>query len=86
MNTSSGDGTACLIWRQWQGRGTSSVKEFASEFLFDVARRGHAMGTAVHEAVLLAQRPTATVPVAMSDVLTLKVCDVVIGKNIVRET
>ena len=27
-----------LVWPQWQGGGTSSVREFASEFPFDVAR------------------------------------------------
>jgi arginase len=41
-----------LIWPQWQGGRTSSVREFASEFPFDVARRGYAMGSAVLEAVL----------------------------------
>ena len=57
-----------LIWPQWQGGGTSSVREFASEFPFDVARRGYAMGSAVLEAVLPPHDgPTATVPVTMSD-------------------
>lgn len=31
-----------LVWPQWQGGGTSSVREFASEFPFDGARRGYA--------------------------------------------
>ena len=57
-----------LIWPQWQGGGTSSIKEFASEFPFDVARRGYAVGSAVLEAVLPPHDgPTATVPVTMSD-------------------
>jgi arginase len=29
-----------LLWPQWQGAGTSSVRELASEFPLDVARRG----------------------------------------------
>lgn len=58
-----------LIWPQWQGGGTSSVQEFASEFPFDVARRGYAVGSAVLDAVLPPHDgPTATVPVTMSDV------------------
>ena len=57
-----------LIWPQWQGGGTSSVKEFASEFPLAVARRGYAVGSAVLEAVLPSHKgPTATVPVTMSD-------------------
>ncbi len=63
------------------GAGAAHPARSSLRFPFDVARRGLAVGTAVHEAVLLAQRPTATVPVAMSDVLTVKVCDDVIGKN-----
>ena len=57
-----------LIWPQWQGGGTSSVKEFASEFPLDDARRGYAVGSAVLDAVLPSHDgPTATVPVTMSD-------------------
>ncbi|MEW2399465.1 arginase family protein [Streptomyces sp. NPDC046862] len=57
-----------LVWPQWQGAGSSSVKQFASEFPFDVARRGYAVGSAVLEAVLPPHDgPTATVPVTMSD-------------------
>ncbi len=41
-----------LLWPQWQGGGTSSVRELAPEFPFDVARRGYAVGSAVLEAVL----------------------------------
>jgi arginase len=58
-----------LIWPQWQGGGTSSVKEFASEFPLDVARRGYAVGSAVLDAVLPPHDgPAATVPVTMSDI------------------
>ena len=32
--------TLRLVWPQWQGAGTSSVRELAPEFPFDVARRG----------------------------------------------
>ncbi len=57
-----------LLWPQWQGAGTSSVRELASEFPFDVARRGYAVGSAVLAAVLPPHDgPTATVPVTMSD-------------------
>jgi arginase len=57
-----------LVWPQWQGAGTSAVKAFASEFPFDVARRGYAVGTAVLEAVLPPHEgPTMTAPVTMSD-------------------
>jgi len=41
-----------LLWPQWQGAGTSSVRELAPEFPFDVARRGYAVGSAVLAAVL----------------------------------
>jgi arginase len=57
-----------LVWPQWQGGGTSSVKAYASEFPFSVARRGYAVGSAVLEAVLPPHEgPTATAPATMSD-------------------
>ena len=57
-----------LLWPQWQGAGTSSVRELASEFPFDVARRGYAVGSAVLEAVLPPHDgPTVAVPITMSD-------------------
>jgi arginase len=60
--------TLRLLCPQWQGAGTSSVRELASEFPFDVARRGYAVGSAVLEAVLPPhESPTATAPVAMGD-------------------
>jgi arginase len=64
-----GDGvTLRLLWPQWQGAGTSSVRELAAEFPFNVARRGYAVGSAVLAAVLPASDgPTAAVPVAMDD-------------------
>ncbi|SNY55032.1 arginase family protein [Paractinoplanes atraurantiacus] len=62
------DTTLRLLWPQWQGAGTSSVRELAPEFPFDVARRGYAVGSAVLEAVLPAHEgPTDSVPVAMND-------------------
>src|SRR5215470_1591015 len=66
---SGGDGVHLrLLWPQWQGAGTSSVRELAPEFPFDVARRGYAVGSAVLEAILPPHSgPTVTVPVAMSD-------------------
>ena len=55
-----------LLWPQWQGAGTSSVREPAPEFPFDVARRGYAVGSAVLAAVLPPHHgPTAAVPAAM---------------------
>ena len=64
-----GDGvTLRLLCPQWQAAGTSSVRDLASEFPFDVARRGYAVGSAVLEAVLPPHEgPTATAPVAMGD-------------------
>jgi arginase len=41
-----------LVWPQWQGAGSISVHELASEFPFDVGRRGYAVGSAVLQAVL----------------------------------
>jgi hypothetical protein len=34
-----------LVWPQWQGVGTVSVQQFASEFSLDVGRRGSAVGS-----------------------------------------
>jgi arginase len=60
--------TLRLVWPQWQGAGTSSVRELAPEFPFEVARRGYAVGSAVLSAVLPPHDgPTAVVPVAMDD-------------------
>jgi arginase len=60
--------TLRLVWPQWQGAGTSSVRELAPEFPFDVARRGYAVGSAVLAAVLPDHDgPTAAVPVTMDD-------------------
>jgi arginase len=57
-----------LLWPQWQGAGTSAIRALASEFPFDVARRGYAVGSAVLQAVLPPHDgPTVTVPVTMSD-------------------
>jgi arginase len=57
-----------LVWPRWQGGGTSSVKAHASEFPFEVARRGYAVGSAVLEAVLPPHDgPTTTAPTTMSD-------------------
>jgi arginase len=57
-----------LLCPQWQGAGTSSVRELASEFPFDVARRGYAVGSAVLGAVLPPHDgPTASAPVALDD-------------------
>jgi arginase len=60
--------TLRLLWPQWQGVGTSSVAELASEFPFDIARRGYAMGSAVLEAVLPPNEGSiAVAPVTFGD-------------------
>lgn len=60
--------TLRLIWPQWQGAGSTSVRSLAPEFPFDVARRGYAVGTAVLDAVLpAASGPVAVVPVPSDD-------------------
>ena len=59
--------TLRLVWPQWQGAGTTSVRELASEFPFEVGRRGYAVGAAVLHAVLPPHPcPTAEVPVTMT--------------------
>jgi arginase len=67
--SAGGDGrTLRLLYPQWQGAGTSSVRVLASEFPFDVARRGYAVGSAVLEAILPpSDGPTAVVPIAMGE-------------------
>ena len=69
MPTQPTDGTHLrLLCPQWQGAGTSSVRELAAEFPFDVARRGYAVGSAVLEAILPPHGgPTATAPVSLGD-------------------
>ena len=49
------------MWPQWQGVGTISVQQLASEFPFEVGRRGYAVGSAVLEAVLPARGSSAVV-------------------------
>lgn len=57
-----------LVWPQWQGAGTASVRQFAPEFPLDTARRGYATGSAVLAAVLPPHDgPTEHAPVSMSD-------------------
>ncbi|MFE4833359.1 arginase family protein [Arthrobacter sp. NPDC056691] len=57
-----------LVWPEWQGAGTSSVRALAPEFPFDVARRGYAVGTKILQAVLPEHEgPTAVVPVGLDD-------------------
>jgi hypothetical protein len=58
-----------LVWPQWQGAGTESVRSLAPEFPFDIARRGYSVGTKVLQAVLPEHDgPTAIVPVEMRDI------------------
>lgn len=57
-----------LVWPQWQGAGTESIRALAPEFPFEVARRGYSVGTKVLQAVLPEHDgPTADVPVEMGD-------------------
>jgi hypothetical protein len=58
-----------LVWPQWQGAGTGSVRSLAPEFPFDIARRGYSIGTKVLQALLPEHAgPTAVVPVEMGDI------------------
>jgi len=58
-----------LVWPQWQGAGTESVRSLAPELPFDIARRGYSVGTKVLQAVLPEHNgPTAIVPVEMGDI------------------
>ena len=75
--------TLRLVWPQWQGAGTSSVRSLAAEFPLDVARRGYAVGSAVLAAVLPPHNgPTAAVPVETGDV-GLKKLDGIEAKRVV---
>jgi len=66
--TSGGGDVLRLLCPRWQGAGTSSVRALASEFPFDVARRGYAVGSAVLEAILPpGDGPTAVVPITMGE-------------------
>jgi arginase len=57
-----------VVWPQWQGAGSSSVRALASEVPLEVARRGDALGSTILEAVLPPhQGPTVTVPVTLGD-------------------
>ena len=57
-----------LVWPQWQGAGTESVRSLAPEFPFEVARRGYSVGTKVLQAVLPEHDgPTVVVPVEMGE-------------------
>lgn len=77
--------TLRLLCPQWQGAGTSSVRTLASEFPFDVARRGYAVGSAVLAAVLPpGDGPTASAPVTMGDE-GLELLDGVEAKAVVVE-
>lgn len=60
--------TLRLVCPQWQGAGTASIRGLASEFSFEVARRGCAVGATVLSAVLPSgPGATAVVPVTMGD-------------------
>jgi arginase len=58
-----------LVWPQWQGAGSESIRSLAPEFPFEVARHRYSVGTRVLQAVLPERNgPTAVVPVKMGDV------------------
>jgi arginase len=60
-------GTLRLVWPQWQGAGTESVRTEVPEFPFEVAQ-GYAAGTAVLSAILpQPSGPTAVVPVELGE-------------------
>ena len=74
-----------LVWPQWQGAGTESVRSLAPEFPFNVARRGYSVGTKVLQAVLPEHDgPTAIVPVEMGDI-GLEECDGIEAKAVVLQ-
>lgn len=74
-----------LVWPQWQGAGSDSVRELNPGFDFAVARRGYAVGTQVLQAVLPAHDgPTRVVPVEMGD-RGLEERDGVEAKDVVLE-
>jgi arginase len=57
-----------LIRPRWHGARTSSVRDLASEFPFEVARRGYAVGASVLNDVLPpSPGPTAVVPITLAD-------------------
>lgn len=57
-----------LVWPQWQGAGTASVRALAPEFPFDTARRGYIVGSKILHAVLPDHSgPTEMVPVDPGD-------------------
>jgi len=65
---SSGDHLR-LLWPQWQGASSATVRALMPGFPFDVARRGYATGNRVLEAVLPVHAgPTAVVPVRMDNI------------------
>ena len=69
LDSRTADSHLRLVWPQWQGAGTESVRSLASEFPFDIARRGYSVGSKVLQAVLPDHDgPTAVVPVEMGDV------------------
>jgi arginase len=60
--------TLRLVWPQWQGAGTESIRGLFSEVPFADARRGYAVGATVLNALLPThQGPTAVVPVESGD-------------------
>jgi arginase len=60
--------TLRLVCPQWRGPGTSSVRELASEFPFEVARRRYAVGATVLSAMLPpSPGSTAVVPISLGD-------------------
>ena len=75
-----------LVWPQWQGAGTESVRSLAPEFPFDIARRGYSIGTKVLQAVLPEHDgPTAIVPVEMG-VIGLEERDCIEAKTTARRS
>ncbi|MFT4050855.1 MAG: arginase family protein [Microbacterium sp.] len=57
-----------LVWPEWQGAGSSSIRALTAEFPFEVGRRGYTVGTTVLQAVLPAHTgPTEIVPVTLGN-------------------
>ena len=74
-----------LVWPQWQGAGTESIRRYADEFPFEIARRGYVFGARVLQAVLPDHDgPTEFVPVEMGHA-GLGVRDGIEAKNVVLD-
>jgi hypothetical protein len=73
--------TLRLIWPQWQGAGTESIRGLFSEVPLEEARRGYAVGATVLNAVLPARRLVSDVS-AVADVVGLTIAEFILRQVI----